>query len=116
MIKDLVPEYVENGVFILQYADDTILCLQDDREQASHLKLLLYLYEAMSTSLEFSNMFNGAIGNGQLSILESLWLDPDYILPPLFSCLGPHDFSQVHRFLQFSPLPSPSEESAGRVY
>jgi hypothetical protein len=29
-----VPEYIENGVAILQYADDTILCLQDDKEQA----------------------------------------------------------------------------------
>jgi hypothetical protein len=43
-----VPEYFENGVAVLQYAIDTILCIQDDKEQASHLKLLLYLYEAMS--------------------------------------------------------------------
>jgi hypothetical protein len=32
LIEGLVPEYIENGVAILQYADDTILCLQDDRE------------------------------------------------------------------------------------
>ena len=48
LIKGLDPEYIENGVAILQYADDTILCLQDDKEQAFHLKLILYLYEAMS--------------------------------------------------------------------
>jgi len=48
LIKGLVPEYIENGVAVLQYADDTILCIQDDKEQASHLKLLLYFYEAMS--------------------------------------------------------------------
>ena len=48
LIQGLVPEYIEDGVTILQYADDTILCLKDDREQASNLKLLLYLYEAMS--------------------------------------------------------------------
>ena len=32
LITGLVPEYVENGVAILQYADDTILCIQDDKE------------------------------------------------------------------------------------
>jgi hypothetical protein len=48
LIKGLVPEYIKNGVTVLQYADDTILCIQDDKEQAVHLKLLLYLYENMS--------------------------------------------------------------------
>jgi hypothetical protein len=48
LIKGLVPEYIENGVAVLQYADDTILCMQDDKEQASYLKLMLYLYEDMS--------------------------------------------------------------------
>ena len=33
---------------MLQYADDTILCVQDDLETAQNLKLLLYLYESMS--------------------------------------------------------------------
>jgi hypothetical protein len=82
LIKGLVPEYIENGVAVLQYADDTILCIRDDKEQASHLKLLLYLYEEMSglkinfaksevimvsqhtsKSIDYSNMFNCAIGN-----------------------------------------------------
>jgi hypothetical protein len=48
LIKGLVPDYIENGVAVLQYADDTILCIQDDINQASYLKLLLYLYEDMS--------------------------------------------------------------------
>jgi hypothetical protein len=48
LVKGLVPEYFENGVDVLQYVIDTIFCIQDDKEQASHLKLLLYLYEAMS--------------------------------------------------------------------
>jgi hypothetical protein len=83
-----VPEYIENGVAILQYADDTIPCLQDDREQAANLKLLLYLYESMfglkinfnksevimisqddSKSIEFSKMFNYAIGNWPIKYL-----------------------------------------------
>jgi hypothetical protein len=36
------------GTAILQYADDTILLLQDDAQQAVNLKLLLYIFEAMS--------------------------------------------------------------------
>ena len=33
---------------ILQYADDTIICLKDNIETARNMKLLLYLYEMMS--------------------------------------------------------------------
>jgi hypothetical protein len=88
LIKGLVPEYTENGVAVLQYADDIILCIQDDKEQASHLKLLLYLYEEMSglkinfaksevimvsqdysKSIDYSNMFNCAIGNWPIKYL-----------------------------------------------
>jgi hypothetical protein len=84
----MVPEYIENGVAVLQYVDDTILCIQDDIEQASYLKLLLYLYEDMSglkinfsksevimvsqdesRSLEFSNMFNYATGKWPIKYL-----------------------------------------------
>ena len=89
LIKGLVPDYIENGVAIIQYEDDTILCIQDNREQASHLKLLLYLYESMSglkinfsksevimvsqddaKNLEFSNMFSCAIGKWPIKYLE----------------------------------------------
>jgi len=48
LITSLVPEYVENGIAILQYVDDTILCIQDSKEQTTNLKYLLYLYEIMS--------------------------------------------------------------------
>jgi mannosylglycoprotein endo-beta-mannosidase len=88
LIKGLVPEYIENGAVVLQYADDTILCIQDNKEHASYLKLLLYLYEDMfglkinfaksevimvsqdeTKSLEFSNMFNCAIGKWSIKYL-----------------------------------------------
>lgn len=48
LITGLVPHLISNGVAILQYADDTILCLQHDLEKANNLKLLLYLFELMS--------------------------------------------------------------------
>lgn len=39
---------VENGLAILQYADDTIFLLQDDLEGANKLKFILCLFEQMS--------------------------------------------------------------------
>ena len=36
------------GVTILQYTDDTIICLKDDVDMSRNMKLLLYLYELMS--------------------------------------------------------------------
>jgi hypothetical protein len=39
--KNLIP----NGVAILQYADDTIVCLEHDLEKARNLKVLLYMLE-----------------------------------------------------------------------
>ena len=48
LITGLVPEYVEKGVAILQHVDDTILCLEDNEENARNMNLLLYLFENMS--------------------------------------------------------------------
>jgi hypothetical protein len=36
------------GVAVLQYADDTVLCISHDLEKAVNLKLLLYMFELMS--------------------------------------------------------------------
>ncbi|CAN6218645.1 unnamed protein product [Urochloa humidicola] len=47
LIEGLAPEYIDKGVAILQYADDTILCLKDDLEVARNTKLLLYVFEQM---------------------------------------------------------------------
>lgn len=73
---------------LLQYADDTILCIQDDLEMAQNLKWLLYLYESMSglkinfnkseviminqnhnKSMTYSEMFNCAIGEWPIKYL-----------------------------------------------
>lgn len=48
IIIGLVPEYIPKGVAILQYADDTILCLKEDIDVARNTKLLLYHFEDMS--------------------------------------------------------------------
>ena len=88
LTEGLVPEYVDHGVAILQYADDTILCIQDDKDQATNLKLLLCIYEEMSglkinfsksevimvsqddvKGVNFSNLFNCAIGKWPIKYL-----------------------------------------------
>jgi hypothetical protein len=48
LITGLADDLVTNGIAILQYADDTILLIQDVAHQAVNLKLLLYIFEAMS--------------------------------------------------------------------
>ena len=40
--------FVVNGLSIFQYADDTILFLDHDIEQAKNLKLLLSVFQQMS--------------------------------------------------------------------
>lgn len=43
-ISGVVPHLVDGGLTILQYADDTILFLEDDLEQAKNLKMVLYVF------------------------------------------------------------------------
>lgn len=44
----LVPHLVERRLSILQYADDTILFMKDDLDQAKNLKLVLRAFEKLS--------------------------------------------------------------------
>jgi hypothetical protein len=44
----LVPHLVEDGLSILQYADDTILFLEDDLVKARGLRLVLNAFERLS--------------------------------------------------------------------
>jgi hypothetical protein len=48
LIEGLISHIIPNGVAILQYADDTIICLKHSLEGATHMKYLLYLYEMMA--------------------------------------------------------------------
>ena len=44
----LIPDLVDGGVSILQYADDTILFLEHDLEKAVNMKLILSMFEQLS--------------------------------------------------------------------
>ena len=46
-IKGVVPHLVDGGLSILQYADDTVLFLDHDIEQAKNMKLLLCTFEQL---------------------------------------------------------------------
>uniref|UniRef100_A0A453F4P8 Reverse transcriptase domain-containing protein n=1 Tax=Aegilops tauschii subsp. strangulata TaxID=200361 RepID=A0A453F4P8_AEGTS len=48
MLIGLAPDLINGGVAILQYADDTVVCFEHDKESAVNLKLLLYMFELMS--------------------------------------------------------------------
>ncbi|WVZ94849.1 hypothetical protein U9M48_040686, partial [Paspalum notatum var. saurae] len=48
-IRGAIPHLVEDGLFILQCADDTILFMDHDLDQAKNLKLLLYVFEQLSS-------------------------------------------------------------------
>jgi hypothetical protein len=45
LCSDIIPG--GGGVAILQYADDTILCMENDLNMARNMKLLLYVFEQM---------------------------------------------------------------------
>ena len=47
-LTGLVPHLIPKGITHLQYADDTIVCLNHDFEGARNMKLLLYMYELMA--------------------------------------------------------------------
>jgi hypothetical protein len=45
MITSLIKHMIPRRIAVLQYVDDTILCLENNVEKASNVKLLLPLYE-----------------------------------------------------------------------
>jgi hypothetical protein len=48
VLTGLGSHLIPNGVSLLQYADDTIICLENDLTKARNLKMLLYIYEMMA--------------------------------------------------------------------
>jgi hypothetical protein len=47
-IKGVVPHLVDEGLSVLQYADDTIIFMDNDLERAKNMKLLLCAFEQLS--------------------------------------------------------------------
>jgi len=47
-IRGVIPHLIDDGLLILQYADDTIIFIDHDLEQSKNLKLLLCAFEKLS--------------------------------------------------------------------
>ena len=47
-IRGIIPYLLDDGLSILQYADDTIIFFDHDLEQAKNLKLLLCAFKQLS--------------------------------------------------------------------
>jgi hypothetical protein len=47
-VEGLIPHLVEGGISILQYADDTILFMERDLQNALNMKLILCIFEQLS--------------------------------------------------------------------
>jgi hypothetical protein len=48
LITGLISNLIPRGVTVLQYADDTIVCLENDLDKGRNMKLLLYMFEQLS--------------------------------------------------------------------
>jgi hypothetical protein len=47
-VSGLIPHLVDGGVSILQYADDTIIFMENDLDKALNMKLVLCIFEQLS--------------------------------------------------------------------
>jgi hypothetical protein len=84
-IRGLVPHLIDDGIFILQYADDTILFMEHDLEQAANMKLLLCPFEQLS-GLKINFHKSGLFCYGEAQQMEGHYTN-------LFRCgLGQYPF------------------------
>jgi hypothetical protein len=56
-IIGLVPHLVGGGVTHLQYADDTVVLVQSNKESILNLKLIFYCFESMSINYHKSDVY-----------------------------------------------------------
>jgi hypothetical protein len=48
LITDSIDHLIPTRIVILQYADESMMCLENNLEKAKNVKLLLYMFEKMS--------------------------------------------------------------------
>jgi hypothetical protein len=76
-IRGVLPHLIDNGLSILQYADDTIIFIDHDPEQAKNLKLLLCAFEQLSglkINFHKSEIFCYGTAKEMEEFYTSLWL------------------------------------------
>jgi hypothetical protein len=68
-VSGVVPHLIESGLSILQYADDTIIFMENALEKAQNMKLLLCAFEQISgLKINFHKGEILCIGNAQDSL------------------------------------------------
>jgi hypothetical protein len=73
--EGLVPHLVDDGLSILQYADDTILFIEDDLVKAKGLRLVLSAFEKLSgLKINFHRSELFCFGEANNKIKEYIWL------------------------------------------
>lgn len=84
-IRGVVPHLLDDGLSILQYADDTILFMDHDFEKARNLKLILCAFEQLSgCKINFHKSEIFCIGEAK---------DIEHLYSELFGCkLGSYPF------------------------
>jgi len=83
-VKGVVLHLVEDGLSILQYADDTVIFLDHDIQQAMNMKLLLCTFEQLSglkINFHKSEIFCfGQAKNCEMQYSHLFWMQ-DWNLP-----------------------------------
>jgi hypothetical protein len=82
-IIGVVPHLVDNSLSILQYADDTIIFMEDDIEKTKNLKLLSCAFEELSClTINFykSGIFCFGEAENSECLLLIVWV-PDWYTP-----------------------------------
>ena len=96
-VRGVVPHLIEGGLSILQYADDTVLFLDHDLEQAKNLKMILCMFEELS-GLKINFHKSEIFCFGQAKECESLYSN-------LFGCkAGEYPFRYLGLPMHFRKL------------
>ena len=96
-VKGVVPNLIDGGLSILQYAYDTIIFIDHDIEQAENLKLLLCVFEQLSSlKINFHKSELFCFGDAR---------DHEYQYSQLFSCnIGSYPFRYLGILMHFRRL------------
>jgi hypothetical protein len=93
----VIPHLTDDGLSILQYADDTILFMEHNKDQAQNIKLLLSAFEQMS-GLKINFHKSELFYFGQSKVDESQYAK-------LFSCqIGSYPFRYLGIPMHFRKL------------
>ena len=114
LIKHLVQNLLEEGLVMLQYADDTIFMFQDDLDSARNLKNLLCIFEHLSgLKINFlkSEVFCCGNAKDMGNVYTSIFTCVEGVLP--FRYLGIPMHNKRVRLSDWKPSESKVEKKVG---